>query len=99
MGRADNRRWPQRPHSGGIPRTRWPVGGGPGAPPRDRRRRRDRGACSGIQVFAVQLPPKPFETVRYKGTGIGEARLEASEAQSVVIHTLPRRTLPSLRTR
>lgn len=99
MGRAGNRRRPQRPDGGGIPRARRPLGGDTGAAPRDRRRRRDGGAGSGVQVFEVQLPPEPAETVGHKGAGVGEARLEASEKQSVVVYALPRRTLPSLRAR
>ena len=99
MGRADNRWRPQRPDGGGISRPGRPLGGGAWAAPRDRRRRRDGGAGSRVQVFAVQLPSEPAETVRYKGAGVGEARFEASEAQSVVVYALPRRTLPSLRAR
>lgn len=94
MGRADYRRRPQRPHGGSVPRPRRPVGGCPRTPARHRRRGGDGGAGSGIQVFPVQLPAEPSPAGGDRGTGVGEARTEAPEEESVVVYAVFGRTLP-----
>lgn len=66
MGRACDRRWPQRPHSRRIPRSLRPLRRSPRAAPPHWWRRRHWGTHSWFQILPLQLPSKLTPSIHHQ---------------------------------